>query len=139
VHDGFNEADAHLLHAGSDIVIQPPRFEPCGLTQLYALRYGAIPIVARTGGLAETIIDANEAAMAARVATRFHFEPGSVGDLYHAVDRALVAFSDPGFWRRLQSQAMKADFGWERSARQFARLYRTLLMKGTTAVSGSAH
>ncbi|WP_372353103.1 glycosyltransferase [Pararhizobium sp. BT-229] len=68
MHVGFWEADAHLLHAGSDIAIQPSRFEPSGLTQIYALRYGAIPIVARTGGLAETIIDANEAAMAARVA-----------------------------------------------------------------------
>jgi starch synthase len=63
VHNGFDEEDAHLLHAGSDMIVQPSRFEPCGLTQLYALRYGAVPIVARTGGLAETIIDANEAAM----------------------------------------------------------------------------
>ncbi len=127
VHVGFSEADAHLLHAGSDIVIQPSRFEPCGLTQLYALRYGAIPIVARTGGLAETIIDANEAAMAARVATGFQFQPGSVEDLYHAIDRALIGFNRPSFWRRLQTQAMKADFSWTRSAGRYAELYSSLL------------
>ncbi|KQV38926.1 glycogen synthase [Rhizobium sp. Root268] len=122
----FNEEDAHLIHSGSDMVLQPSRFEPCGLTQLYALRYGAIPIVARTGGLAETIIDANEAAMEAKVATGFQFQPGSVEDLYHAVDRALVAFEHPAFWRQLQIQAMKANFSWHRSARQYAALYRLL-------------
>lgn len=123
VFAGFSEAQAHLLHAGSDMVIQPSRFEPCGLTQLYALRYGAIPIVARTGGLAETIIDANEAAMSAQVATGFQFNPGSVEDLYHAIDRALIAYEQPDFWRKLQSQAMKADFSWKRSARQYAKVY----------------
>ncbi len=126
VHVGYSEADAHLLHAGSDIIIQPSRFEPCGLTQLYALRYGAIPIVARTGGLAETIIDANEAAMAARVATGFQFQPGSVEDFYHAIDRALTGFERPSFWRRLQNQAMKADFSWQRSAARYADLYSEL-------------
>lgn len=127
VNIGYNETDAHLLHAGSDMVLQPSRFEPCGLTQLYALKYGAIPIVARTGGLAETIIDANEAAMAARVATGFQFQSGSVEDFYHAIDRALIAFEQPSFWKRLQNQAMKADFSWQRSAEHYARLYQELL------------
>lgn len=127
VHVGFSEESAHLLHAGSDIVIQPSRFEPCGLTQLYALRYGAIPIVARTGGLAETVIDANEAAVAAGVATGFQFNPGSVEDLYNAIDRALTAFENTRSWRRLQTQAMRTDFGWGRSADRYARLYRQLV------------
>lgn len=131
VHVGFSEEAAHLLHAGSDIVVQPSRFEPCGLTQLYALRYGAIPIVARTGGLAETVIDANEAAMAAGVATGFHFQPGSVEDLYHAIDRALLAYDDSDFWRRLQTQAMRTNFGWARSAERYARLYRQLVRTHT--------
>ncbi|CAN7702468.1 glycogen synthase GlgA [Rhizobium sp. LjRoot98] len=126
IHVGFCENDAHLLHAGSDIVVQPSRFEPCGLTQLYALRYGAIPIVARTGGLAETIIDANDAAMTARVATGFQFQSGSVEDLYHAIDRALTGFRRAPFWRRLQTQAMKADFSWTRSAGRYADLYTAL-------------
>ncbi len=127
VHVGFSEEAAHLLHAGSDIVVQPSRFEPCGLTQLYALRYGAIPIVAHTGGLAETVIDANEAAATAGVATGFQFHPGSIGDLYHAIDRALTAYDNPGIWRRLQTQAMRTDFGWARSAERYARLYRQLV------------
>lgn len=126
VRIGYSEETAHLLHAGSDIVVQPSRFEPCGLTQLYALRYGAVPVVARTGGLAETVIDANEAAMAAGAATGFHFQPGSVEDLYHALDRALTAFGEPDFWRQLQTQAMRTDFGWARSAERYARLYRQL-------------
>lgn len=127
VHVGFSEESAHLLHAGSDIVIQPSRFEPCGLTQLYALRYGAILIVARTGGLAETVIDANEAAVAAGVATGFQFNPGSVEDLYNAIDRALTTFENTRSWRRLQTQAMRTDFGWGRSADRYARLYRQLV------------
>lgn len=126
VHLGFSEEAAHILHAGSDIVVQPSRFEPCGLTQLYALRYGAIPIVARTGGLAETVIDANEAAMTAGVATGFQFHPGSVEDLYQAIDRALTIYDTPRSWRRLQTQAMRTDFGWGRSADRYARLYRQL-------------
>ena len=132
VHNGFDEADAHLLHAGCDMIVQPSRFEPCGLTQLYALRYGAIPIVARTGGLAETIIDANEAAVGAGAATGFQFQPGSSGDLYHAIDRALVAFALPSFWRRLQIQAMKADFSWTRSAFQYAEIYTGMLEARST-------
>lgn len=123
---GYDEATAHLIHAGSDAIIQPSRFEPCGLTQLYALRYGAIPVVGRTGGLAETIIDANDAAMSARVATGFQFQAGSVEDLYHAIDRALLTYDQPATWRKLQTQAMKADFSWARSARHYASLFSRL-------------
>ena len=127
VHIGFSEEAAHLLHAGSDIVVQPSRFEPCGLTQLYALRYGAIPVVSRTGGLAETVIDANEAATAAGAATGFHFHPGSVEDLYQAIDRALTAYENADAWNRLQTQAMRTSFGWARSAERYACLYRRLV------------
>jgi starch synthase len=138
IHLGFSEESAHLLHAGSDIVIQPSRFEPCGLTQLYALRYGAIPIVARTGGLAETVIDANEAAMAAGVATGFQFHPGSIEDLYNAIDRALTTYDNTGSWRRLQTQAMRTDFGWGRSAERYARLYRQLTRSQAGVTVGDA-
>ena len=127
VHVGFSEESAHLLHAGSDIIVQPSRFEPCGLTQLYALRYGAIPVVARTGGLAETVIDANEAATEAGAATGFHFHPGSVEDLYQAIDRALTAYDSSDTWYRLQTQAMRTNFGWARSAERYACLYRRLV------------
>jgi starch synthase len=123
VHVGFEEAKAHLIHAGSDSVIQPSRFEPCGLTQLYALRYGAPPIVAHTGGLAETIIDANDAGIGAGVATGFQFKAGSIEDLYHAIERAVSMHDRPAMWQNLQIQGMKTDFSWERSAQQYAALY----------------
>lgn len=126
VRIGFEEELAHLIHAGSDSVIQPSRFEPCGLTQLYALRYGATPIVARTGGLAETIIDANDAAMSAGVSTGFQFRAGSVEDLYHAIERAVSVFEKRAVWQNLQIQGMKTDFSWGRSALQYAALYSEL-------------
>ncbi len=126
VQIGYSEEVAHVLHAGSDIVLQPSRFEPCGLTQLYALRYGAVPIVARTGGLAETVIDANEAAMVAGSATGFQFHPGSPHDLHHALERAFMAYRSADTWRQLQSQGMRADFSWQRSASQYAQLYHSL-------------
>ncbi|MDQ0322556.1 starch synthase [Pararhizobium capsulatum DSM 1112] len=124
---GYDEATAHLMHGGADVVIQPSRFEPCGLTQLYALRYGAVPLVSRTGGLSETIIDANDAAFSARVATGFQFHPATSENLRSAIDRAFHAYLDPKKWARLQGQAMKADFSWERSATQYAALYARLL------------
>jgi len=126
---GFEEELAHLIHAGSDSVIQPSRFEPCGLTQLYALRYGAIPVVARTGGLAETIIDANDAGMGAGVATGFQFKAGSIEDLYHVVERAVHIYERHALWQNLQIQGMKTDFSWGRSAQQYAALYSELSHK----------
>ncbi|WP_284215418.1 glycogen synthase GlgA [Ciceribacter naphthalenivorans] len=123
---GYCEADAHLIHAGSDIIVQPSRFEPCGLTQLYALRYGTIPVVSRTGGLAETIIDANDAAISAGVATGFQFDPVDGSGLRDGIHRAYDAWRIPSIWRRLQKQAMQADFSWQRSAGQYAELYLEL-------------
>jgi len=127
VRIGYDEATAHLIHGGADVIIQPSRFEPCGLTQLYALRYGCVPVVSRTGGLSETIIDANDAAMSARVATGFQFHPATAENLRLAVRRALQAYGDPKKWARLQNQGMKANFSWERSAEQYAALYSRLL------------
>jgi starch synthase len=127
VHVGYDERLAHLIHAGSDAVIQPSRFEPCGLTQLYALRYGSVPIVSRTGGLAETVIDANDAAMGAGVATGFQFHPVTTEGLRHAIRRAIEVFQYPDQWQRLQNQGMTARFSWERSAGLYANLYRQLL------------
>ncbi|OQP85345.1 starch synthase [Rhizobium rhizosphaerae] len=127
VRIGYDEATAHLIHAGCDVMVQPSRFEPCGLTQLYALRYGAVPLVSRTGGLSETIIDANDAAMSARVATGFQFHPVTADNLRLAVHRAFHAYRDPKKWARLQNQGMKANFSWERSAEQYAALYERLI------------
>lgn len=127
VYVGYDERLAHLIHAGSDAVIQPSRFEPCGLTQLYALRYGSVPIVSRTGGLAETVIDANDAAMGAGVATGFQFHPVTTEGLRHAIRRAIEVFQYPDQWQRLQNQGMTARFSWERSAGLYAHLYRQLI------------
>jgi starch synthase len=131
VHIGYDEPIAHLIHAGSDAIVQPSRFEPCGLTQLYALRYGTVPVVSRTGGLSETIIDANDAAMSARVATGFQFHPVNTDGLRLALRRAMHAYMEPKMWARLQNQGMKAKFSWERSAQQYATVYANLVSRSS--------
>ncbi|MEO9339925.1 glycogen synthase GlgA [Mesorhizobium sp. SB112] len=124
---GYDEGLSHLLQGGSDGILIPSRFEPCGLTQLYGLRYGCVPIVARTGGLADTIIDANEAALSAGVATGFQFAPESGEALFHAIRNAIAAFSEPSIWAGVQKQGMKADVSWDRSAAKYAEIYRSLI------------
>ncbi|WP_395447644.1 glycogen synthase GlgA [Aminobacter sp. UC22_36] len=126
---GYDEGLSHLLQGGADGILIPSRFEPCGLTQLYGLRYGCVPIVARTGGLADTVIDANEAAVAAGVATGFQFTPENAGDFHHAILRANALHADPTVWASLQRQGMKSDVSWDRSAQKYAALYRKLLSK----------
>ncbi len=123
---GYNEQTAHQIHGGSDAIIQPSRFEPCGLTQLYALRYGCVPVVSRTGGLSETIIDANDAALTARAATGFQFHPVRPEGLRHALRRAADAYEDRRQWARMQLQAMRADYSWDRSAENYADVYARL-------------
>ena len=105
----------------------PSRFEPCGLTQLCALRYGAPPIVARVGGLADTVIDANEAATAAGVATGIQFYPPSVESLTYALNRALDIARDPAMLRRLRLNGMRSDVSWRGPAKRYAALYRDII------------
>jgi starch synthase len=124
---GFDEDIAHLMQAGADVILVPSRFEPCGLTQLYALRYGAAPVVARVGGLRDTIIDANEMALRAGVATGFTFSPVTVDELVATLHRARKLFADKEQWRRLQGNGMKTDVSWRHPARRYAELYRGLL------------
>ena len=126
---GYNEPLSHLMQAGADAILIPSRFEPCGLTQLYGLRYGCIPVVARTGGLADTVIDANEAALSARVATGFQFTPINADGLRQALRRTFKAYSEPKIWARIQNQGMKSDVSWESSAERYADLYSSLLAK----------
>lgn len=123
VHIGYDEALAHRLQAGSDILLAPARFEPCGLTQLYALRYGTLPVVRRTGGLADTVVDATATAIADRSATGFVFEDANPAGLIAALGRALALYREPLTWRRLQLQAMAQDFSWNASAAQYVSLY----------------
>jgi starch synthase len=126
---GYNEPLSHLMQAGADAILIPSRFEPCGLTQLYGLRYGCIPVVARTGGLADTVIDANEAALSARVATGFQFTPINAEGLRQALRRVFKAYSEPKIWARIQNQGMKSDVSWENSAARYADLYSSLLSR----------
>jgi starch synthase len=133
VNIGYSEELAHLIHGGSDAIIQPSRFEPCGLTQLYGLRYGSIPVVSRTGGLAETVIDANDAAMNAQVATGFQFHPVTTEGLCHAIRRTMDAYNNPRQWQQIQAQGMKARFSWERSAGQYAAVFRGLVRQSGAA------
>lgn len=124
---GYNEALSHLMQAGADAIIVPSRFEPCGLTQLYALRYGCVPIVARTGGLNDTIIDANEAALAARVATGIQFAPVSADSLRQALRRTFRLYADEKVWQQIQKQGMKSDISWGKSAERYVDLYNRLV------------
>ncbi len=126
---GYDEKLSHLMQGGCDAIIIPSRFEPCGLTQLYGLRYGCVPLVARTGGLADTIIDANDAALAAGVATGFQFEPDNAGSLLYAVHRMAEANGNSSVWTTIQRQGMKADVSWDRSAARYVDLYRMLMSK----------
>ncbi|USI71674.1 glycogen synthase GlgA [Sphingomonas morindae] len=126
VRIGYDEARAHLLQAGADVLLVPSRFEPCGLTQMCALRYGAVPLVARTGGLADTVIDANPAALAAEVATGLQFAPVERPAFAAALARAFALFADRPAWDRIQANAMRADVSWTRSAAAYAALYRRL-------------
>jgi starch synthase len=127
---GYDEALSHVMQGGADAILIPSRFEPCGLTQLYGLRYGTIPIVARTGGLSDTIIDGNDAALAAGVATGFQFAPVTVESLIATLGRALRCFREPAVWRAMQKRGMAADVSWQRPAAQYAALYRALVAKG---------
>ncbi|ESX80827.1 glycogen synthase GlgA [Mesorhizobium sp. M0915] len=126
---GYDEGLSHTMQGGCDAIIIPSRFEPCGLTQLYGLRYGCVPVVARTGGLADTVIDANEAAISAGVATGFQFAPPIAGALLHAIRRLVEAHANPAVWASMQRQGMKADVSWDKSAEKYVQLYRLLLSK----------
>ena len=130
---GYDEGLSHLLQGGADAILIPSRFEPCGLTQLYGLRYGTVPIVARVGGLADTVIDANDVALAAGVATGFQFAPVTVDALAAALTRAVRCYRDSGTWRALQKRGMATDVSWRRPAAQYAALYKTLSTKARGA------
>ncbi|WP_062207004.1 glycogen synthase GlgA [Aureimonas sp. AU12] len=127
VRIGYDEILSHRVQAGADALLVPSRFEPCGLTQLYALRYGCLPVVSRVGGLADTVIDANFAAQAAGVATGFIFAPVTREALLDGIARLARLYADPPLWRDLQLTAMSSDVSWTGSARRYADLYRSLV------------
>lgn len=124
---GYDEALAHLVQAGADALVVPSRFEPCGLTQLCALRYGAVPVVSRVGGLADTVIDASPAALRQGVATGFQFVPSSSAMLSDALRRAAALFRDVDQWARVQRNGMASDVSWDSAAKEYAALFRRLV------------
>jgi starch synthase len=117
---GYDERLAHLIQAGSDALVVPSRFEPCGLTQLCALRYGAVPVVAGVGGLEDTVVDGGD------TPTGFKFHPVTTANLAAAIRRAHAAFADKPAWRRLQTNGMTTDVSWRERAARYAELYREI-------------
>jgi len=127
VRIGYDEPLAHWIYAGADAILIPSRFEPCGLTQLYGLRYGAVPVVARTGGLADTIIDANEVALRDGVATGIQFAHVTAEALGFALERLFELYADKETWTALRKRGMCQQVGWDRSAEDYLDLYRSLV------------
>jgi starch synthase len=120
----FDEGLARLIYGGADVMLVPSRFEPCGLAQLCALRYGALPLVAHVGGLVDTVIDANEMALAEGCATGVHFSPTTREMLEAAITRMNALWRDRDAFARTQANALRADVSWTRSAARYAALYR---------------
>ena len=127
---GYDEALAHRAFAAADVVLVPSRQEPCGLTQLYAQAYGALPLVRRTGGLADTVVGATPATLADGTATGFMFDQPNGWALGEAINRTLALFQDPAGWRQVQRRGMMAEFGWAGPARAYLDLYATIPAKG---------
>ncbi|MGR3484573.1 MAG: glycogen synthase GlgA [Paracoccaceae bacterium] len=124
---GYDEALSHRLIAGGDAILVPSRFEPCGLTQLYGLRYGTLPVVGFTGGLRDTVIDASPMAADAGCATGLHVHPLTADALAQAFDRLCALYRDGDAWKGMQRNAMGTRVGWDRSARAYADLYARLI------------
>lgn len=124
---GYDEPQAHRMMAGGDAILVPSRFEPCGLTQLYGLRYGTVPLVALTGGLADTVINASPAALARGVATGIQHFPVTGEALANAFARLCDLYDDPKTWTTIQRNGMKQPVGWESSAAKYHNLYADLV------------
>ena len=127
VRIGYDESLSRRMFAGGDAVLVPSRFEPCGLTQMYGLRYGTLPVVAATGGLADTLIDANPAALSAGAATGITFHPTDAMAFAQALRRLVALYADRKAWRATQANAMRSDVAWSGSARAYAELYKRLV------------
>jgi starch synthase len=124
---GYSEAQAHRVIAGADALVVPSRFEPCGLIQLYALRYGTVPVVRRVGGLADTVVDATPEAVQSDTATGFMFGPANPFALGQALLEAARNYRSPASWQRLVARGMAQDFSWSSSAKQYMALYEDVI------------
>jgi starch synthase len=128
---GYDEQLAHLIQGGADAIVVPSRFEPCGLTQLCAMRYGALPVAARVGGLADTIVDANEMALAAGAGTGLLFAPTSRSALELALVRLSALWRDRDAWRGVQRAAMTTEVGWGAPAKKYSELFQSVVDRRT--------
>ncbi len=124
---GYDEAFAHCMMAGCDVILVPSRFEPCGLTQLYALRYGTVPLVRRVGGLVDTVVDATEAALQQDKATGFMFGPATPDALAGAMRQTVKAFANTKLWRQIVLRGMSRSFSWDDAAKDYLTLYQATL------------
>jgi starch synthase len=128
VYVGYDEARAHLIEAGSDAFLMPSRFEPCGLNQMYSLRYGTVPIVHRTGGLADTVVDATDESLANGSATGLMFDEYSADALGAAMHRAIrLSREQPALWRAMMVNGMRQDLSWQSSAHRYEAFYAEAL------------
>ena len=123
---GYDEALSHLMVAGGDVILVPSRFEPCGLTQLYGLQYGTLPLVRKTGGLADTVVDSTPENIKDRTATGFVFEQATAEDLRRSIQQAFDIWQKPRVWSALRANAMAQDFSWRQAAEQYRALYERL-------------
>ncbi len=123
---GYDEGLAHLIEAGSDVFLMPSRFEPCGLNQMYSQRYGTIPIVRKTGGLADTVTDTLPESILNNTASGIVFNEASASSLLEAIKRALILYSIPDSWKKMQITGMEKDFSWQKSAEEYLALYDSL-------------
>jgi starch synthase len=120
VRIGFDDGLAHLIEGGADIFLMPSRFEPCGLNQMYSLRYGTVPVVRATGGLFDTVHDVDEKSGRGTGFTFIEYTPSA---LLGALGRALELFENRPAWRRIQRAGMREDFSWDASAREYVKVY----------------
>jgi starch synthase len=126
VYIGYEEAQAHRIVAGADVIVVPSRFEPCGLTQMYGLRYGTLPLVRRTGGLADTVVDTNDLTLEDGTATGFVFDAATRYALEQTFRRAIIHYRQPELWQQLMRRAMMQEFSWATAAARYMDLYRSL-------------
>lgn len=130
VYIGYNNELAHLIEAGADMLLMPSKYEPCGLNQIYSLRYGTVPVVRKTGGLADTVHDWHQLrSLGEEIGTGFTFDDYSSYDLYTTVKRAVETFADKSTWRKIQMNGMKKEYSWETSAKQYRELYQKAIEK----------
>ena len=133
-HIGYDEALSHHIEAGADIFLMPSRFEPCGLNQIYSQRYGTVPIVRNTGGLADTVTDTTPETIESKTATGFSFSKAKATALLKTVECALGYYRQPEIWQQIVCTGMKQDFSWKRSAQLYIELYETVLTQRKSTI-----